>query len=360
MNYDRTIDDETIQRMVEHVEPTWQVTATARATAGQHVVYRLTVDTDAGSRDCVLKATPPGKSATCDVEARTLAIVDAHTTVPVPEVFGAVDEHADLPAPFLLSERVPGRDFDRTGLSALTGSELDAVARSSGRHLASLHELDAVDGYGYVGVEHAGGLDGERPNASPRQLVVADPAEDWTECLRASVEGVVNGLADTRFAGLQETVAPAVEAAIDAVDDPADPVVCRIDHSLDNVLVDRDSGETTAFLDWEFQFAGTPAYDLAFVERSLAGGTWGFTPDAPTRRERIRQALLAGYREAGGDATADRFLATRDAYALLVDCHELYNFEDALDVFDVDEPQRAAAADRLRTVVRDRCSRWEC
>jgi Phosphotransferase enzyme family. len=154
-----------------------------------------------------------------------------------------------------------------------------------------------------------------------------------------------------------ETVAPAVDAAIDAIDDQSGPAVCRIDHSLDNVLVDSDSGETTAFLDWEFQFAGTPAYDLAFVERSLAGGAWGFTPDAPTRHERVREALLAGYRDAGGDAVADRFRANRDAYALLVDAHELFNFEDALDVFDVPEPQREAAADRLRATVRDRCER---
>jgi hypothetical protein len=181
--------------------------------------------------------------------------------------------------------------------------------------------------------------------------------DDWRDCLRESVDGVVDGLAETRFAGVQDAVAPAVDAAVDAVTDPADPVVCRIDHSLDNVLVDPDSGETTAFLGWEFQFAGTPAYDLAFVERSLAGGTWGFTPDAPMRRERIREALLDGYREAGGDATADLFLANQDAYALLVDCHELCNFEDALGVFDVAEPQRAATADRLRAVVRERCGR---
>jgi aminoglycoside phosphotransferase (APT) family kinase protein len=357
MNYDRTSDAETIRRMVQHVEPTWQVLEAAPATAGQHVVYLLTVASDDGPRECVLKATPPAMPATCDVEARMLAIVDEHTTVPVPEVFGAVDEHPDLPAPFFLAARVPGRDFDRTDLGTLSATHVDALARSSGRHLASLHGMDAVDGYGYVGVEYDEPLDGGRPSANTDQLTVADPTDDWRACLHDSVDSVVAGLDETRFAGLRETVAPAVDAAIDAIDDQSGPAVCRIDHSLDNVLVDSDSGETTAFLDWEFQFAGTPAYDLAFVERSLAGGAWGFTPDAPTRHERVREALLAGYRDAGGDAVADRFRANRDAYALLVDAHELFNFEDALDVFDVPEPQREAAADRLRATVRDRCER---
>lgn len=359
MNDDRTADSDTIQRMVQQIEPTWRVAEATPATAGHQIVYLLTVETGDGPREFVLKATPDGKPATCDVEARMLAIVAEHTTVPVPEVFGVVDEHDALPAPFFLSSRVPGADFDRTGLGDLTDAWVDPLARSSGRHLASLHALDAVDGYGYLGVEYDEALSGERPSADTDQLVVTDATDDWTDCLRASVEGVIAGLDETRFAGLQSTVAPAVEAAIDAVEDPDDPTVCRIDHSLDNVLVDPETGETTAFLDWEFQFAGTPAYDLAFVERSLAGGSWSFTPDAPDQHERIRTALVAGYREAAPDTGTDRFASNRAAYQLLVDCHELFNFDDALDVFDVPEPQRDAAADRLRATVHDRCARWE-
>ena len=359
MIYDRTADSDTIQRMVQQIEPNWRVVDARPATAGQHIVYLLTVETGNGTRDCVLKATPDGKPATCDVEARMLTIVAEHTTVPVPEVFGAVDEHPDLPAPFFLSERMPGEDFDRTGLGDLPDRQLDALARSSGRHLASLHALDAVGDSGYVGVKYDEPLSGGRPSADTDQLVVADPAADWVECLRSSVEGVVAGLDETRFADLQETVAPAVEAAIEGVDDDADPAVCRIDHSLDNLLVDPETGETTAFLDWEFQFAGTPAYDLAFVTRSLSGGAWSFTPDPPDRHERIRDGLVAGYRDAGGEKVVDQFATNREAYQLLVDCHELFNFDAALDVFDVAEPQREAAADQLRGTVRDRCSRWE-
>ena len=359
MNYDRTADSDTIRRMVQHIEPDWRVADATPATAGQHIVYLLTVETPAGPRDCVLKATPDGKPGTCDVEARILAIVAEHTTVPVPEVFGVVDEHDALPAPFFLSSREPGADFDRTGLGELTDDRVDALARSSGRQLARLHAMDALDGYGYVGVAYDEPLSGGRPSADTDQLVVTDATEDWTTCLRASVEGVVDGLGETRFADLQSTVAPAVETAIDTVEDPADPTVCRIDHSLDNLLVDPDSGETTALLDWEFQFAGTPAYDLAFVERSLAGGSWSFTPDAPDQHERIRAGLVAGYREATPDTVTGRFESNRTAYRLLVDCHELFNFDDALDVFDVPESQREAAADRLRAAVRERCSRWE-
>lgn len=359
MTDDRTADSDTIRRMVQQIEPNWRVVEATPATAGQHIVYLLTVDTGDGPQECVLKATPEGKPATCDVEARVLAIVAEHTSVPVPGVFGVVDEHPDLPAPFFLSSREAGDDFDRTGLGELPDGRVDALARSSGRHLAGLHALDAVDDYGYLGVEYDDPLAGGQPSADTDQLVVADPAGCWTDCLRASVEGVVAGLDETRFADLRTTVEPAVEAAIEAVDDPDDPAVCRIDHSLDNVLVDPETGAVTSVLDWEFQFAGTPAYDLAFVERSLAGGSWSFTPDGPDRHERIRSGLVAGYRAAGGTEVANRFVANRATYALLVDCHELFNFEAALDVFDVAEPDREAAADRLRETVRERCSRWE-
>jgi aminoglycoside phosphotransferase (APT) family kinase protein len=68
----------------------------------------------------------------------------------VPEVYGAVDEHDSLPAPFFLSAYAPGVMAERDELDRLPDGRLERLARASGRYLAELHELDPFDAYGYL------------------------------------------------------------------------------------------------------------------------------------------------------------------------------------------------------------------
>ncbi|MCT9095934.1 phosphotransferase family protein [Haloarchaeobius sp. HME9146] len=355
MKYDRTVSDETLTRMVQHIEPTWTVSDATPATGGHHIVYLLTVETETGTRDCVLKATPPGKDPMCDVEARMLAIVAANTTMPVPEVFGVVDEHGDLPAPFFLASTLPGEDYQRTELARVADVDLETLARSCGRHLASLHDLDLVSGYGYVGVEYDRPLAGDRPSSNPDQLVVRNPTDDWKSCLRDSVEAIVEGLAETRFDNLVGGVEPALDGRLDRLSGRFDPVVCRIDNSIDNLLVDPETSEVTGFLDWEFQFAGTPAYDLAFVTHSMAGGAWAYVPGVPNHEATIRRGFLDGYREVGPGHVVEQYETHGECYELLALCHAMLNFETVMEQADATDEQRDGAAEALTDAVSVLC-----
>lgn len=76
-------------------------------------------------------------------------------------------------------------------------------------------------------------------------------------------------------------------------------VVARIDQSLDNAIIDPETGRVTGQLDSEFPLATTPGSDLAFGEHSLAGGLWKFFPEVQDRQASIRRALVDGYRKRG-------------------------------------------------------------
>jgi hypothetical protein len=102
MNFDRTLSTDAITKGVQLIEPTCDVVGATSAEHGHHIVYFLILATGDGKQRAVLKATPDGKSPVCGEEARMQAILDAHTAIPIPEVFGVVDSHDDLPAPFLL------------------------------------------------------------------------------------------------------------------------------------------------------------------------------------------------------------------------------------------------------------------
>ncbi|WP_227355132.1 phosphotransferase family protein [Haladaptatus salinisoli] len=355
MIYDRTISHETITEMVQHIEPTWEVQKATPADDGHHIVYHLDIEAEIGRRQCVLKATPPEKSPTCDDEARLLAILDTHTSLPIPDVLGVVDEHEYLPTPFFLSSTLPGANHNRIDLTEFSETAVERLARSTGRHLAELHSLDAVDSYGFVGVDADETLSGERPSARVEQIVVQNPTHSWVDYLTAEVDRVVTGLDATRFGDLGATVRPVLEARIHALSGEFDSVIARIDQSLDNVLLDSETSAVTGLLDWEFCIAATPAYDLAFVEHSLSGGNWKFVPEVPDHQATIRSAMLDGYSEARSSRIVEQFRESRDCYALLANLHSMLNFEDWFDQVDATDEQRRAAVDPLRKRVESFC-----
>jgi len=112
----------------------------------------LQVDTPAGTRRVVLEAGPDGDGDGVDLETRLQRILAEHTAIPVPTVFGAVDESGvdDLPTPFVCIAQVPGRAVERGAVGDLSGATVEGLARASGRYLAELHGLDAVDGFGFL------------------------------------------------------------------------------------------------------------------------------------------------------------------------------------------------------------------
>lgn len=77
-----------------------------------------------------------------------------------PPPFGTALEYG--PAPFLLQSRLEGANYRGDIIRELSTSGVDRLARSTGRYLAELHSLDAVDGNGYVSIDPTETLTGQR------------------------------------------------------------------------------------------------------------------------------------------------------------------------------------------------------
>lgn len=346
-----TLETDELHRLLNELRPEWEL-ATATATpseAGQHAIYRLTVETPAGTRKCYLKATPSGSDSTIDLEARILAVLDAHTTLPVPTVYGALDARDELPAPAVLLEAMDGRSQSRIEPAALSERTHRRIARQTGRHLGELHALDAVDGFGFL-TPDGPDLRGEQPSGDTETVTVVDPRTDWRACLREWTDGTIGGLRETRFADLMPTARQRMDDEIAALTGPFEPSLARIDNSLENVLLAE--GSLTAMLDWEFAMAATPAYDVVHTAASLAGGPFVFAPSVTDRREQVFEAVLAGYGERDLGATESQIRANRECYETLFALRAMANLPGWYRMVDLEAAVDDAAA-RLRTEIDD-------
>lgn len=336
-----TLSDDELDRIVTLIAPEWRIGDATPLELGGHPVYRLLLETPAGERECYAKATPDGASQSVALEARILAVLDRHTTLPVPSVIGAIDDHEDLPAPVVLTSAMPGEASSRFELGSYPEDSLRALARATGRSLADLHALSAVDGFGFL--THRGPtLHGDRPSGDLDSIAVADPTDSWDEQLRAWTDDAIDALAGTRFADLAPHVEDVMATRVDGLDGPFEPVLARIDQSLDNVLV--DDGQLTALLDWEFTVAATPAYDIAHVVFSLAGGPYLYAAPMPDRRRSLREAVLAGYRERGDGVIVEQARSNWPCYGLLTTLRAMVHLQDWFAGFDLDDELDDAAA----------------
>lgn len=352
MNYDRTLSTDTITEAVQQIEHSWDVTDATAAKHGHHIVYVLDLETGAGTHRAVFKATPEGKDPVCDTEARMQRILSTHTTIPVPEVYGVVDEHDSLPTPLLLQSHLGGQNHRGDGIHEMSTAAIEQIAHSTGRHLAELHSLDAVDTYGYVAIDPAETRTGGRPSTDREQIVVEDATDSWETFVDEAATELVSALADTRFADEKELLEPVTAGCADRLVGEFEPVVARIDHSLDNLLLDAETSAVTGMLDWEFCVAATPAYDIAFVVHSLADSFWSMLPDTVDHRGTVQASLLSGYEEHGPTRVIEQFHANEDVYNLLVDLHSALNFENWFDLMEIEGDRREHAAEQLRSRLR--------
>lgn len=344
MHYDTELAADELDRMIGEIAPTADVLEATPVDFGHHIVYRLVVEMPEAERVCYLKATPEGKSATLKVEARILAILGEHTDIPVPGVYGVVDEHEGVLAPYVLLEAIPGDVRFRQELADVSDDVLRHIAKASGRYLAELHALDAVDAFGFLGCNDPT-LHGGRPSGALDSIGVADPVEDWKEWYSESAHRELEALEGTMFADVASEVAPVVDTRIDGLKGPFDPVLARIDQSLEQIVL-RD-GAVQGLLDWEFTIASTPVDDFINVSRSLAGGPYLFAPDMPDKREFVLEAVLEGYEAQGGRSVADQLQANRDCYELVATLRSMVHLEDWYRLFDLDD-RIEPAAERLR------------
>ena len=137
-----TVGDADVAGMVATCRPEWRVTAYERADEGTDFVAFVDCETPAGPREAVLKATTAGfvRPEVARAEPRLYELVGRETSIPVPEVYGAVDAHDEFPAPFYLLERVGGENHE-SDPTVLAADVRERVCRDAGANLADLHEL---------------------------------------------------------------------------------------------------------------------------------------------------------------------------------------------------------------------------
>lgn len=342
---DRTLPRDDIERMVHEIRPGWTVTDATLADDGHTPVYLLSVETGTDSREVVLKATPDGQARGIGMEARLMAVLAAHTSIPVPTVHGAVETHGDLRAPFFLMAAVEGADLSFTETPTLPDAALERAARESGRYLAELHALDAVDAFGQVTVEGQAPV-GDRPPTDLDGLTVREPTDAWPERLDAWVDDHLDALVGSRFDDLVPPLEDHLSREVEALSGPFSPVLGRVDHGVHNLLLDAETGAVEAVLDWAFTLAVPPTYDLSCVEYVLSGSVLTALPDARDRQDHVREALRAGYRaEAGGLPAGYR--EHRQCYQLL--SRVLSMTHVAADIAHVPEEGYDAVAAALRS-----------
>lgn len=338
--------------MVATLRPGWTVRDIDRCAYGTDFVAFLEVTTPGGDRDVVLKATTADlvDPVIARAEPRLLELVGRKTPVPVPGVYGYRDDHPGHPAPFYLMERVDGENFENRS-DDLPAAARERVVTEAGRNLAALHDLGPLPAAGSVGVE-----DGD--------LAVLDSDEhpragDFHPWLLEGREETLDELLDggwfpekagdrERFADLVPALRSYLRGVLPALPAPGDPTYCHWDYRYGNLLLDPETGETRAVLDWANLTAAPPAYNLAKVETQLFDTV--AEPDA--RVETLRERFRTAYADARGGWSFDESVRERmSVYRLTsrVDamaCLPLW-YEDPSDRDERERQHRAFVADYL-------------
>lgn len=340
-----------IDGMVETLAPTYSIESITKMEKGTDSVYGLTVQTEDGSRELVLKATTASHMPTdaARAEPHLLAVIDRETDIPVPTVHGYRDDHPDYPAPFFLMDRVPGSTLE--DIAPIEPRARERIVETAGRHLAMVHELGTWPAAGRIGYR-----DGEfRLLDSDDHPQFAD-SRDWA---LDHAESAIDSLPDggyfptdevdcERFADLVSDLRAHVRERIPALPEPDPPRWANGDYRYGNLVVDVGSGAVQAVLDWGMVSAVDPAYNIAVVEAMLCRADGQSAERTATLRKRFR----TGYRDIRPDFAFDG--PTRER----IECYRLVYRLDAMACFglwyrDATQTKRDERARALRSFIED-------
>ncbi len=294
---DADLPDATVREMVRTLQPAWRVENVYREQHGTDFVATVEAETPDCHRKAVLKATTAGLvGELARTEPRLLELVGRKTSVPVPTVLGYRDEHPVYPTPYYLMSHESGANFEDDP-HALSPAARERVLREAGKNLAEIHALGPLDAVGEVGVRDD-------------ELVVLDTADhpsydDSREyALDSGLEaigtfdsgGFFPELAEQpeRFADLAALLREYLQETAPALPAPALPTFCHRDYRYGNLLVEPESGTTTAVLDWAGTLSVEPAYNLAIAESLLLSPD----EDSASRTRALRETFRRAYTEA--------------------------------------------------------------
>ncbi|SDR42721.1 phosphotransferase family protein [Natronobacterium texcoconense] len=343
----RELPKSALEAAVQTIDPTWELREAVPAERGFCSVYRLVVADSDSTQELYLKASPDGRPWSIPTEARLQAVLESRTSIPVPEVLAVTDAHETLPSPHYLMRGLPGEDVAYEHVARLEDDALRRLAREMGAYLADLHSVPATEAFGHV--RHDGPeLAGEQPSSDPTALTVGDPSDDWPAYLREYVTEELERHADSRFSHLTPELRRWLESGIDDLTGPFEPVLGRNDHGLHNLLVDPETGEITAVLDWGYTLSVPAAFDFEFAVYLYSGAFLAGLPDARDRRMLVREAMLEGYRTTAPDRVAE--VATPEP---LYEAAAMLRIMNDFDHLDLPVGTEEAVKDRIMEDVRD-------
>ena len=340
------IPDSTVEELCRLVDPEWELERTDPAERGFCSVYRVVLASDGVPQDRYLKVSPDGGRWGIPDEARVQAVLDAHTSIPVPEVYGVVDDHNDLPSPFYLMQALPGEELAYECVSRFDDHVLRRLARETGEYLGELHSVPAVDRFGHVRHDDSDRCGGA-PDGDPTTLTVGDPYETWPVSLRAYLDRELDRHADSPFAVLTSELREWFSDGISDVVGPFEPVLGRNDHGLHNLLIDPDTGAITGMLDWGYTLAVPAAFDFEFAVYLYSGAFLAGVPAVSDRRSLVREAMLEGYRTTAPDRV-EAVSSPEPLYEVVAMVRIMNDFQH----LSVPNGAEEAAIDRIRADVR--------
>jgi len=220
-----------------------EVSAELIAGGRSNLTYRL----DAGEHAWVLRRPPLGHVlATAHDMGREVTVLSAlaATAVPVPRVVASCADRDVIGAPFYVMERVEGLILrGRAEVSRCFGSQRRLIADQMMDTLARLHDVDPAS----VGLEEFGHPEG----------FLGRQVKRWGQQLDRSRSRRIVGI-DTLRVRLSASV-------------PSDPAstaragIVHGDYRLDNLVLDPDTFDVAAVLDWEMSTLGDPLADLGLL-----------------------------------------------------------------------------------------------
>ena len=300
----RILAEDTVHGMVHAIRPSWTVERIQPTEPSTDAVYYITAETGEGSVEAVLKACTAISPADFRPEPYLCQLLDRQTSIPVPHIFGTTDIHEEYPSPFYLMECCKGQC---AATIELTSDHITQIARTAGRHIGEYHTVGGFQRFGRLRLDCDVTHSQMGATIDGRGLAVADAATDerpkrdtslWPEHGTSSWRVWFESLyhywienLDERFTDLRPAIEAFVEARFDTLDRSFTAVLSHIDYKYRNLLVQPETGETTAVLDWGHSSVMEPYYDLVVTEHHLS--RWA--PLQSSDRRRVREALEEGY-----------------------------------------------------------------
>lgn len=323
------LPDQMLADMVGHLRPSWTLTSFDRVTEGVNATVVLVVDTPTGDRTVVLKAITSSHPLAADrarAEPHILSLVGRETTISVPTVFGACDDHDTYPTPYYLMEYIDGVTFDHDRAPTLPSQVRETIFREAGQNLAELHTLGPLDRVGDLV-----GRDGTVTILDTPESPSYDTFHEW---LLNSYEETLDQLLEDggyfpdltedpdRFDDLVPDIRAYLRETVQELPSPEPPTYCHKDYRYGNLVVDSETGMTRGVLDWANLMSAPPAFNLAIAESKLLKPDLNRDADASAGRAgELRRRLWDAYesRRDGwtfDEATRERIRVYRLAYRL--------------------------------------------